>query len=69
MKEKTTPCEGFEVEPGVMSGCRGGVDCPVCHGNTIDSMGDDADMLKAPVATPAAIELMDALAESNQVKA
>ena len=26
------PCRGFQVEPGVMSGCRGGADCPQCHG-------------------------------------
>lgn len=26
-----TQCEGFEVEPGVMSGCSGtGGDCPAC---------------------------------------
>jgi hypothetical protein len=28
-------CQGVEIEPSVMSGCSGGVDCSVCDGTGV----------------------------------
>jgi len=37
---ESTKCKGIEIET-VYSGCNGGKDCPVCHGEAIKDMDSE----------------------------
>ena len=40
VKSQPTNCPGFHIEGSTYSGCKGGTDCPICHGKPFAEMED-----------------------------